>query len=109
MSGPARPGAMLPPVAVRRLSLEPEAVAFADDSRPATALPFNGGRALNVAFTASPQSVQLSHRLGRKPTGYIVTRTTGGLSSLVETASDQYTLTLEHTGGAAVSVSLWVY
>ena len=109
MSGPARPGAMLPPVAVRRLSSEPEAVAFADDTRPATALPFNGGRALSVAFRAAPQSVQLSHRLGRKPTGYIVTRTTGGLSSLVETASDQFTLTLEHTGGAAVLVSLWVY
>lgn len=82
---------------------------MADDTRLATALPFNGGRAVDVAFTASPQSVQVSHRLGRKPSGYIVTRTTGGLSSLVQTAADQYTITLEHTGGAAVTVSLWVY
>jgi hypothetical protein len=82
---------------------------MSDDTRAAAALPFVSGRAVEVSYTASPQTVQLSHRLGRKPTGYLVTRTTGGLSSLVETASDQFTLSLEHTGGAAVTVSLWVY
>lgn len=109
LTGPARRGAVLPPGAVRRLSTDMVAIGAADDVRAAVALPFAGGRALSLSFTASPQTQTAAHRLGRTPSGWIVTRVTGGLSSLVETARDDLTISLQHTGGATVSVDVWVY
>lgn len=93
----------------RRLDLSLAGVAATDDNARALSLPFVAGQQVDVEFTASPQTKQISTRLGRKPLGWLVTRVRGGVSALYETASDASTLTLVHTGGAAVSVSLWVY
>ena len=109
MSGPARAGAVLPPSAFRRLSTELDQVATYDDARRSASLPFVNGRAIDFVFTASPSSAKIDHKLGRAPTGWIVTRIVGGVSATEELASDTLTLTLQHTGGASVTVSVWVY
>jgi hypothetical protein len=84
-------------------------LANVDDNARAVALPFTAGQAAQVTFTALIVSVDLAHKLGRKPLGWLVTRVRGGPASPYETASDARILSL--TCGVAVDtiVDLWVY
>jgi hypothetical protein len=62
-----------------------------------------------VKFTYN-NVVQLAHRLGRKPTGWMVVRVTGSIYALLtETASDNKTLSLVHLGFGDTTASIMVF
>lgn len=84
-------------------------LANVDDNARAVALPFTAGQAAQVTFTLALPTVNLSHKLGRKPLGWVVTRVRGGGVTPYETASDDKILTLVGVVGLDTIVDLWVY
>lgn len=110
MSNVPRPGGGgNPPQTIRRLETTREAVAVVDDTTPAAGNVLNTGRALAVAFDASPQDRSLAHRLGRKPRGWIVTRQFDAPASVIEVSSDDRFLVLRNLGAAAYRAEILVY
>ena len=109
VSNVPRVGARNPSTAIRRLSRDVAAVAVAADTTPAAANVINGAVALSVAFTATPQTVQIAHKLGRKPRGWVVSRQFTAPFAAVEVSSDDRFLTLQNLGGPAYSAELLVY
>lgn len=110
MSNAPRPGGGGNPVtAIRRLSFEREAEAVASDTTPATANVINGALPASVTFTATPQTVSVAHKLGRKPRGWLVTRQFSAPFAAVEVSSDDRFLVLQNLGAPAYRAELLVY
>lgn len=73
------------------------------------AIPFIArGRAVVVTIGAGA-TVPVPHGLGYKPQGWLVCRATGSAPALFEVAIDTRHVTITHSGGAATTVTLWVY
>ncbi len=67
----------------------------------------NGVMLTDISVMASGRVV-VSHRLGRKLTGWQIQRPRG-TGHVHETASDDKTLTLTEFSGAALTFNIWVY
>ena len=109
VSNVPRIGARNPSTAIRRLDRTAAALAVAADTTPAAANVINGAVTLSVSFTATPQTVQIAHKLGRKPRGWIVCRQFDAPFGAVEVSSDDRFLMLQNLGGPVYRAEIMVY
>lgn len=72
--------------------------------------PENKGRKIEgIAVPVSPNTVTINHRLGRKPDGLRVIRSTGAACSFFETYRDSRKIVIQSTGATACVADFWVH
>ena len=72
---------------------------------------FDGSAVDNIQFGAAPSNVSVYHRLGRLPTGWIITDISGDYPNVFRASWDASSITLTGSagGGGTTTISIWVY
>lgn len=67
-----------------------------------------GDGSLVVLELVTATTTKVAHKLGRKPTGWLVLRMQGGAAQLCDTAADATFITLVNSG-ATSTVTIWFF